>query len=59
MGDAAFFDLLRRWAATGRHGVVTTAEFEAMAGAADDASLRGLFDAWLHASPLPDLSPDA
>jgi aminopeptidase N len=59
LGDGAFFDLLRRWAATRQHGVVTTADFEALATQAATGAgagpLRPLFDAWLRAEPLPAL----
>lgn len=65
VGDEPFFDLLRRWTAHGRHGVVTTGELEAMAADLDPTDDRtdagggigALFDAWLRATALPDLEP--
>jgi aminopeptidase len=61
LGDGPFFDLLRRWTAAGRHGLVSTAGFEAMAADVDAAEgrsgLEALFDAWLRATAVPDLAP--
>ncbi len=51
LGDERFFALLRAWTARHRHGSVTTADFEALAGAEATALLRP----WLHAKPLPPL----
>lgn len=56
LGDGAFFDLLRRWTATHRHGVVTSEAFEAMAAEAAGASLDDLFRMWLRETALPNLS---
>ncbi len=47
VGDDAFFRILREWTSTFRHGVVTTADFEALAGPT--------LGPWLHALPLPKL----
>ena len=56
LGDGAFFDLLRRWTTTHRHGVVTSEAFEAMAAEAAGASLDDLFRTWLRETALPNLS---
>ncbi len=45
LGDQRFFGLLREWAESHRHGVATTADFEALAG----VRLAG----WLHEPALP------
>jgi aminopeptidase N len=55
IGDGAFFDLLRRWAKTHQHGVVTTEEFEAMAEEFAARPLGTIFDPWLRRKPLPAL----
>ncbi len=47
VGDAAFFAILREWTATFRHGVATTADFEAVAGP--------VLRSWLHELALPEL----
>ncbi|EOM78291.1 aminopeptidase [Rhodococcus rhodnii LMG 5362] len=54
LGDDAFFALLRRWTDEHRYGLVTTEQFVDLAVRAGDASLRGLFDRWLYAAPLPE-----
>ena len=57
LGDEAFFDLLRAWTKTYRHGSVTTAEFIALAStfSPDEEALRHLFAAWLDTYDLPPL----
>ena len=57
LGDAAFFDLLRAWTKTYRHGSVTTADFIALATtfSPDEEALRHLFAAWLDSYELPPL----
>lgn len=55
VGDGAFFDLLRRWAADHRHGLVATSELEALAEAVAGRPLVALFDAWLRSYELPPL----
>ena len=57
LGDDAFFDLLRRWTAAGRHGLVSTEGFEAMAESVGGSGLQALFDAWLRATAVPALPP--
>ena len=57
LGDAPFFDLLRTWTKTHRHGSVTTEEFIALAStfSPDEEALRHLFAAWLDSYELPPL----
>ncbi|MFJ8431540.1 M1 family metallopeptidase [Kitasatospora sp. NPDC094019] len=55
LGDAAFFRMLKDWAAFHRHGVVTTADFTAHAARYARTPLEGLFDAWLRRPELPPL----
>jgi aminopeptidase N len=59
VGDDAFFDLLRSWVADHAGGSVETSDFVAHAvghaGSAGSDVLADLFNAWLHAEPLPDL----
>jgi len=57
LGDEAFFDLLRAWTKTYRHGSVTTADFIALAAtfSPDEEELRHLFAAWLDSYELPPL----
>ncbi|MET8651869.1 MULTISPECIES: M1 family metallopeptidase [Nocardia] len=57
LGDSAFFDLVREWAARYRHGWVTTEEFTDLAGHYSLLPLRPLWDSWLHAEVLPPLPP--
>jgi aminopeptidase N len=53
MGDGRFFELLRTWTATFRHGTVTTAAFVALAQRHTQVPLAGLFGAWLDKPTLP------
>ena len=57
LGDDAFFELLRTWARTYRHGSVATADFIALATTftPDQEALRQLFAAWLDSYELPPL----
>jgi aminopeptidase N len=57
LGDDAFFELLRTWTKTHRHGSVSTAQFIALATtfSPDEDALRQLFAAWLDAYELPSL----
>lgn len=65
LGDDAFFDLVRDWVATHRHGSVSTDEFvEHTARHATRAEgehggddVRRLLEAWLWTRPLPPLEP--
>ncbi|ADB30128.1 Peptidase M1 membrane alanine aminopeptidase [Kribbella flavida DSM 17836] len=57
LGDGVFFDLLRTWTRTHRHGSVTTEDFIDLAAsvAPDEAAVRALFAAWLDSPALPAL----
>jgi aminopeptidase N len=57
LGDDAFFDLLRTWTRTNRHGSVTTDAFVALAQtfSPDPDATLALFAVWLDAAELPDL----
>ena len=55
LGDDPFFDLLRRWTAAGRHGLVSTDGFETLAATVAGRDLHDLFDPWLRALAVPDL----
>lgn len=55
VGEATFFDLLRRWVADNRGGNVTTELFEAHCAVACGRALTGLFDTWLRGLALPAL----
>jgi aminopeptidase N len=47
IGDRAFFRLLRTWVTTHRYGIVSTADFVALAHRISGRDLRHLFDVWL------------
>jgi aminopeptidase N len=53
VGDAAFFRILRRWAAEHRYGNVTTAQFVALAERVSGMDLRHFFDVWLYQPGKP------
>jgi aminopeptidase N len=53
IGDAAFFGLLRSWAAGHRDGNVTTADFVAAAEKASGRDLAALFNTWLYGTARP------
>jgi aminopeptidase N len=53
LGDATFFAMLREWTATHRHGIATTADFQALAHRHASIDLEPLLAAWLFATPLP------
>ena len=55
IGDANFFDLLRDWTARYRHSTVVTDDFTGLAANYAQTSLRPLWDAWLHSTPVPPL----
>jgi aminopeptidase len=57
LGDDAFFELLRTWSKTYRHGSVTTAEFITLAVSfsPDEDAVRDLFALWLDSTELPAL----
>ncbi|MCB7137378.1 M1 family metallopeptidase [Cellulosimicrobium marinum] len=56
LGDPAFFDVLRGWTATHRHGSVTTGDLRAALRSAG-ADVDGLLDTWLLDARLPALPP--
>jgi aminopeptidase len=58
LGDDAFFELLRTWTRSHRHGSVTTDEFIALAVtvSSDEDAVRELFSDWLDSTELPALT---
>lgn len=57
VGDTTFFEILRRWCADHRHGLVTSEDFVVCAEAIADEPLADLFMSWLSQTPLPTLRP--
>ncbi|MEU4395055.1 M1 family metallopeptidase [Kribbella sp. NPDC023855] len=57
LGDDAFFDLLRTYTRTHRHGSVTTEDFISLAAtfSKDPYAVQALFAVWLDATELPAL----
>jgi aminopeptidase N len=55
LGDEIFRDLLHTWADSRRHSLATTEEFTALADSVSTEPLDGIWQAWLHSAPLPDL----
>ncbi len=55
LGDVAFFDVLRAWTATRRHGTATTADFIDLVHARTGRDLGTLFERWLYHPELPPL----
>ncbi|MBB4683045.1 M1 family metallopeptidase [Amycolatopsis jiangsuensis] len=55
IGDAAFFAVVKAWAAQYRHAVVRTEDFVALAEKQAGRSLAEFFDRWLGKFPLPRL----
>lgn len=55
LGDDAFFELLRTWTKSHRHGSVTTDDFVALAVSfgPDEGAVRHLFAQWLESTDLP------
>ncbi|MFI9825385.1 M1 family metallopeptidase [Streptomyces sp. NPDC052013] len=54
VGDAAFFELLRGWAATHRHGTADTADFTAYVELrAPDHDFTAIWSQWLHGDGKP------
>jgi hypothetical protein len=56
VGDSAFFQILRSWAAQNSGGNVHTAQFIALAEKISGQQLDALFDAWLFTPGLPELT---
>lgn len=60
VGDAAFFALLRGWAADHRHGNASTADFTAYAQQRTGHDLKEVWDVWLYGKePLPGATSPA
>ena len=55
VGDKAFFEIVKTWAAEKRDGTATTAEFVALAERISGKQLDALFDAWLYGTKKPAL----
>ncbi|WP_204942020.1 M1 family metallopeptidase [Micromonospora luteifusca] len=53
VGDKAFFEIVKTWAAEKRNGTATTAEFVAFAERISGKQLDALFDAWLYGTRKP------
>ncbi|MFG2102097.1 M1 family metallopeptidase [Micromonospora echinaurantiaca] len=53
VGDKAFFEILKTWAAEKRHGNGTTAQFVALAERISGERLDDLFDDWLYGTERP------
>ncbi|MGK5742779.1 M1 family metallopeptidase [Micromonospora sp. URMC 103] len=53
VGDKAFFEILKTWAAEKRNSNGTTEEFVALAERVSGKKLKGLFDAWLYGTTRP------
>ncbi|MFC4018175.1 M1 family metallopeptidase [Micromonospora sp. GCM10011542] len=53
VGDKAFFEIVRTWAAEKRNATATTAEFVALAERISGKKLDALFDAWLYGTKKP------
>ncbi|MFC4535257.1 M1 family metallopeptidase [Sphaerisporangium dianthi] len=53
IGDAAFFTLLKGWAAGHKYGNATTADFVKEAQSVSGADLTGFFDVWLFKKGKP------
>ncbi|MEU9506754.1 M1 family metallopeptidase [Micromonospora sp. NPDC048170] len=54
VGDKAFFEILKTWAAQKRDANATTAEFVALAERVSGEQLDDLFEAWLYGTERPD-----
>ncbi|MEH0930129.1 M1 family metallopeptidase [Micromonospora sp. CPCC 205558] len=55
VGDKAFFEIVKTWAAEKRNGTATTAEFVALAERISGKQLDALFDDWLYGTEKPAL----
>jgi aminopeptidase N len=53
VGELAFFQIMRRWAADNRYGNVTTAEFIALSEQLSGIDLDNFFDVWLYQPDKP------
>ena len=53
IGDGAFFEIMRRWAAEHRYGNVRTSQFVALAEQVSGMQLDHFFDVWLYRPEKP------
>jgi len=53
IGDAAFFEIMRRWASEHRYGNVTTPQFVALAEQVSGQQLDQFFEVWLYRPEKP------
>ncbi|MEW6073787.1 MAG: M1 family metallopeptidase [Planctomycetota bacterium] len=53
VGEETFFAILRTWIDEHRHGIVTTADFEAHCAKVAGRSLDAFFATWVHGETLP------
>ncbi|MFD3718845.1 M1 family metallopeptidase [Streptomyces sp. NPDC058674] len=53
VGDGAFFDMVRGWAAEHRHGNASTADFTAYAQERTGRDLKTVWDVWLYGKDRP------
>jgi aminopeptidase N len=58
VGDDAFFEIVRTWAADEQYGTATTGEFIALAERVSGQELDGLFTTWLYTRGKPAAGPD-
>jgi aminopeptidase N len=56
VGDAAFFNILKTYAARFRYGNATTDDFIAVSEEISGKQLHTLFDSWLHDTRMPDMT---
>jgi len=56
VGDSDFFTILRTWVDEHRDGAASTEDFIALSERVSGEELDALFEAWLYARELPDLS---
>jgi len=55
VGDEAFFNIVRQYADTYRHGVVVADDFITIAESVAEQDLGNLFDEWLYGEEVPEL----
>jgi hypothetical protein len=55
IGQAEFAEVERRWVATHRHGVATSADYAALASQVAGRDLTPFFNAWLYARETPPM----
>jgi aminopeptidase N len=57
VGDATFFEIMRRWHEENEYGVVTTADFIALAERVSGRELSPYFQDWLYEVGKPSITP--